>query len=127
MNALLGSFVVLATFVTLCNAQCYFIPNESSTSNGDLLDPETEPKSSSLAGCKDLNGVTHQLKSDWNTDNCESCHCDEAGIHCCNTAAIPTDYDRDKCQAVLNKKTCTYTVLEKKNPLKTCTVKAWVL
>uniref|UniRef100_A0A8C6DZ24 Beta-microseminoprotein n=1 Tax=Moschus moschiferus TaxID=68415 RepID=A0A8C6DZ24_MOSMO len=110
-NALLGSFVVLATFVTLCNAQCYFIPNESSTSNG----------------CKDLNGVTHQLKSDWETDNCESCHCDDGGIECCNTAAIPMDYDRDKCQAVLNKKTCTYTVLEKKNPLKTCTVKAWVL
>lgn len=33
-NALLFSFVVLATFVTLCNAQCYFIPNESSASNG---------------------------------------------------------------------------------------------
>ncbi|OWK07560.1 MSMB [Cervus elaphus hippelaphus] len=80
MNALLGSFVVLATFVTLCNAQCYFIPNESSTSN-DSADDAT----CIILGCKDLNGVTHQLKSDWNTDNCESCHCDEAGIHCCNT------------------------------------------
>lgn len=36
-------------------------------------------------------------------------------------------YDRDKCQAVFNKETCTYTVLEKKNPSKTCAVEAWVL
>uniref|UniRef100_A0A4W2EQK4 Beta-microseminoprotein n=1 Tax=Bos indicus x Bos taurus TaxID=30522 RepID=A0A4W2EQK4_BOBOX len=110
-NALLFSFVVLATFVTLCNAQCYFIPNESSASNG----------------CKDLSGVTHELKSDWKTENCESCHCSNDGIECCNTAAIPMGYDRDKCQAVFNKETCTYTVLEKKDPLKNCTVTAWVL
>lgn len=36
-------------------------------------------------------------------------------------------YDRDKCQAVFNKETCTYTVLEKENPSKTCAVEAWVL
>ncbi|XP_057154856.1 beta-microseminoprotein isoform X2 [Pan paniscus] len=28
MNVLLGSLVIFATFVTLCNASCYFIPNE---------------------------------------------------------------------------------------------------
>ncbi|XP_061261686.1 beta-microseminoprotein isoform X2 [Bos javanicus] len=127
MNALLFSFVVLATFVTLCNAQCYFIPNESSASNGDLPDPGIEARSPALAGCKDLSGVTHELKSDWKTENCESCHCSNDGIECCNTAAIPMGYDRDKCQAVFNKETCTYTVLEKKDPLKNCTVTAWVL
>ena len=50
---------------------------------------------------------------------------------CCSSlngsVAIPMGYDRDKCQAVFNKETCTYTVLEKKNPLKNCTVTAWVL
>ena len=44
-----------------------------------------------------------------------------------DSAAIPMGYDRDKCQAVFNKETCTYTVLEKKNPSKTCAVEAWVL
>uniref|UniRef100_A0A8I5T318 Microseminoprotein beta n=1 Tax=Pongo abelii TaxID=9601 RepID=A0A8I5T318_PONAB len=28
MNVLLGSLVIFAIFVTLCNASCYFIPNE---------------------------------------------------------------------------------------------------
>ncbi|XP_011927664.1 PREDICTED: beta-microseminoprotein isoform X2 [Cercocebus atys] len=28
MNVLLGGFVIFATFVTLCNASCFFIPNE---------------------------------------------------------------------------------------------------
>ena len=50
---------------------------------------------------------------------------------CCSSvnasAAIPMGYDKDKCQAVFNKETCTYTVLEKKDPLKNCTVTAWVL
>ncbi|XP_032122760.1 beta-microseminoprotein isoform X2 [Sapajus apella] len=28
MNVLLGRLVILATFVTLCNASCYLIPNK---------------------------------------------------------------------------------------------------
>uniref|UniRef100_A0A8C3YV61 Microseminoprotein beta n=1 Tax=Catagonus wagneri TaxID=51154 RepID=A0A8C3YV61_9CETA len=29
MKSLLGTLVVLATFVTLCNSQCYLIPNKN--------------------------------------------------------------------------------------------------
>ncbi|KAI4555375.1 hypothetical protein MJG53_019065 [Ovis ammon polii x Ovis aries] len=76
-NALLISFAALATFVSLCDAQCYVIPNESSASDG----------------CKDLSGVTHQLRSDWETDNCESCHCDDDGIQCCSTVNVTLECD----------------------------------
>lgn len=44
-----------------------------------------------------------------------------------DSAAIPTGYDTNKCQKILNKKTCTYTVVEKKDPGKTCDVTGWVL
>lgn len=111
MKFLLGTLVVLATFVTLCNSQCYFIPNQS-------LKPNE---------CQDLKGVSHPLNSVWKTKDCEECTCGQNAISCCNTAAIPTGYDTNKCQKILNKKTCTYTVVEKKDPGKTCDVTGWVL
>ncbi|XP_057591807.1 beta-microseminoprotein isoform X1 [Hippopotamus amphibius kiboko] len=111
MNALLGSLVVLATFVTLCDAQCYVILNQNPASNE----------------CKDLSGVTHPRNSKWNTENCEECTCDEGVTNCCNTAAIPMGYDTDKCQKIFNKETCTYKVVEKEDPEKTCDVSGWVV
>ncbi|XP_057591809.1 beta-microseminoprotein isoform X2 [Hippopotamus amphibius kiboko] len=110
-NALLGSLVVLATFVTLCDAQCYVILNQNPASNE----------------CKDLSGVTHPRNSKWNTENCEECTCDEGVTNCCNTAAIPMGYDTDKCQKIFNKETCTYKVVEKEDPEKTCDVSGWVV
>ncbi|XP_055444470.1 beta-microseminoprotein [Bubalus kerabau] len=114
-NALLFSFVVLATFVTLCNAQCYLIPNESSASNGSSTAgyflSSKDKKRQAGAGCL-ASGESRALGL-----------LELAAVH----VAIPMGYDRDKCQAVFNKETCTYTVLEKKNPLKNCTVTAWVL
>ncbi|XP_049711909.1 beta-microseminoprotein [Elephas maximus indicus] len=115
MNALVGSLVmVFATFVTLCNAQCYVIltekiPGESATE------------------CKDINGVTHQLNSEWKTENCEACSCGEDGIQCCNTARIPVGYNTIKCKRILNKETCSYTVVERENPEKSCFVNMWIM
>uniref|UniRef100_A0A8C0E9I4 Beta-microseminoprotein n=1 Tax=Balaenoptera musculus TaxID=9771 RepID=A0A8C0E9I4_BALMU len=75
----------------------------------------------------DLNGVIHPLNSKWKTENCEECTCDQGGIYCCNTAAVPVDYDTNKCQIIFNKETCTYTVVEQEDPGKTCAVSGWVL
>ncbi|XP_004388021.1 beta-microseminoprotein [Trichechus manatus latirostris] len=98
-NALLGSLVISATFVTLCNAQCYVIPLENITGE-------------STTECKDGSGVTHPLNSRWKTEKCEECSCSTNGIQCCNT---------------LNKETCSYTVVELENPEKSCVVSAWVM
>ncbi|KAI2555657.1 microseminoprotein beta [Homo sapiens] len=70
MNVLLGSVVIFATFVTLCNASCYFIPNEGVP--GD-----------STRKCMDLKGNKHPINSEWQTDNCETCTCYETEISCC--------------------------------------------
>ncbi|ELV11879.1 beta-microseminoprotein isoform X1 [Tupaia chinensis] len=114
LQNVLGSLLVFAAFVTFCNAQCYTIrkevtPNDLST------------------GCKDKEGVVHPLKSKWKTENCEQCSCGHYGIHCCNTVPIPVGYDEVKCQKIFNKETCSNTVVERKNPEKTCPVNGWVL
>ncbi|EPQ18236.1 Beta-microseminoprotein [Myotis brandtii] len=98
----------------LCNAQCYFIPIEGSPDN-------------LLKECKDLGGVTYAMNSKWKNDRCEECSCNPTGIHCCNIVAIPVGFSKMKCKKLFNEKTCTYTVVEKKNPKKTCPVQQWVM
>ncbi|TEA39127.1 hypothetical protein DBR06_SOUSAS13510036, partial [Sousa chinensis] len=44
-----------------------------------------------------------------------------------NSAAVPVDYDTNKCQIIFNKETCTYAVVEQEDPEKTCAVSGWVL
>ncbi|XP_004467440.4 beta-microseminoprotein [Dasypus novemcinctus] len=114
MNSLLGILVVFATFVTLCDAACFVIPNEYTPG-----DPSHE--------CKDPNGVRHQLNSEWNTEECQQCSCTEFGISCCSTAALPVGFDTDKCETIFHKETCSYTVVEKKNPEKTCPFEAEIM
>ncbi|XP_054428334.1 beta-microseminoprotein isoform X2 [Pteronotus mesoamericanus] len=114
MNALLGTFIILANFVTLCNAQCYVIPNTNNP--GDLFNE-----------CKDLSGVTHPLNSKWKTKDCVECSCGQDGINCCNIVAVPASYDTSKCRKIFNKDTCSFTVVERKNPGKTCFVGGWVM
>ncbi|XP_036317186.1 beta-microseminoprotein isoform X2 [Pipistrellus kuhlii] len=114
MNALLGSLVVLASIVTLCNAQCFFIPKRHHP--GD-----------NLKECRDLDGFTYPMNSKWKNNKCEECSCNPAGISCCNIAAVPVGYNELKCNKLFNPKTCTYTVVEKKNPKKFCDVQQWVM
>ncbi|XP_036758518.2 beta-microseminoprotein isoform X2 [Manis pentadactyla] len=109
MSALLRSLVVLTTFVTLCNAQCYVVPRENTLE------------------CQDPNGVTHPLNSRWKTENCQECECGQDGITCCSTLAVPKGYDTVKCQKIFIKETCTHKVVERKNPGKECFVSGWVL
>ncbi|XP_008568226.1 PREDICTED: beta-microseminoprotein [Galeopterus variegatus] len=112
-NALLGSLMVFATFLTLCNAQCYVIPAEKIPGN-------------TSSECKDLDGVKHPLNSKWKTKTCEMCSCKEDGIHCCSIITTPVGYDTTKCWKTFNKETCSYTVVEQKDPGKTCPVSQWI-
>uniref|UniRef100_A0A8C8Z9V4 Beta-microseminoprotein n=1 Tax=Prolemur simus TaxID=1328070 RepID=A0A8C8Z9V4_PROSS len=114
MNALLGSLLVFATFLTLCNAQCYVILPEGTVG-------------ASLSECKDSDGVTHPLKAEWSTGNCEKCSCKENGIYCCSLVAKPVNYDESKCEKIFHKETCSFTVVEKDNPAKTCDVNGWII
>ncbi|XP_036121617.1 beta-microseminoprotein [Molossus molossus] len=114
MNALLGSLVVLATFVTLCNAQCMFIPRTYVP--GDLSNE-----------CTDANGVKHALKSTWKTEDCKECSCGPDGVHCCSTVAVPKDYDISKCKKIFDKDNCKFIVVEQENPDRHCVVSKWVL
>ncbi|XP_064226128.1 beta-microseminoprotein A1 isoform X3 [Aotus nancymaae] len=71
MNILLGRLAIFATFVTLCNASCYFIPNK--------IVPGDSTKE-----CLDLEGNKHPLNSRWRTENCDACVCLEKDIACCS-------------------------------------------
>uniref|UniRef100_A0A286XYR5 Beta-microseminoprotein n=1 Tax=Cavia porcellus TaxID=10141 RepID=A0A286XYR5_CAVPO len=112
-KALLGSLLLLATFVIPCSAQCYFIPLERS------LDGSPDE-------CKDSDGTTHLMNSKWMTNNCVECTCGTDGISCCNIVSIPVEYDKDKCQSYFHKENCTYIVVERENPGKPCNVDVWI-
>ncbi|XP_010339137.3 beta-microseminoprotein A1-like [Saimiri boliviensis] len=114
VNVLLGRLVIFATFVTLCNASCYLIPNK--------IVPGESTKE-----CTDLKGNKHPINSRWRTDNCEKCGCGEKLTSCCSLVAIPVSYDTQKCQTVFKKEECKYTVVEKKDPNRPCDVSAWIL
>uniref|UniRef100_A0A287DEQ6 Beta-microseminoprotein n=2 Tax=Ictidomys tridecemlineatus TaxID=43179 RepID=A0A287DEQ6_ICTTR len=100
--------MVLATFMTACNAQCHVI----------ALGKDQE--------CKDVNGVTRLVNSKWRNSNCEECYCSEHEISCCNLVLEPTGFD-PKCEKIFHKSNCSYTVVEKNNPGKPCTVSSWVI
>ncbi|XP_035123548.1 beta-microseminoprotein J1 [Callithrix jacchus] len=114
MNVLLGGLVIFATFATLCNASCYLILN-------DVVPGESTKE------CTDLKGNKHPINSKWRTDSCDICTCQEKEISCCTLVATPVGYDIHKCQKIFNKEECKLTVVEKKNPHKTCDVSAWIL
>lgn len=40
---------------------------------------------------------------------------------------VPVGFDDNKCEKVFHKSDCSYTVVEKNNPGKSCPVKSWVL
>ncbi|XP_005411870.1 PREDICTED: beta-microseminoprotein-like isoform X2 [Chinchilla lanigera] len=111
---LLGALLVLATFVTTCSAHCYTIPLM-----GGLGEFPTE--------CKDLDGTSHSMNSNWITSNCESCSCNGDGALCCSIVDIPVDFDKIKCDSYFHKDNCSYTVMERENPGKPCEVHAWIL
>ncbi|XP_048192963.1 beta-microseminoprotein [Perognathus longimembris pacificus] len=113
-KVLLGSLVVLATFMTSCNTQCSFIPG-------------TEPGNNFLYECQDNDGVRHPIQTTWQTKNCFECSCSDKGIQCCNKVPVPSGYDKINCKKIFYKENCTYSVVERDDPEKTCNVHSWVL
>ncbi|XP_035308962.1 beta-microseminoprotein isoform X2 [Cricetulus griseus] len=112
-KALLGSLLFLATLVTTCNAVCSLELREGH--------PNQPP-----GDCVDSDGDKHPINSYWVKD-CKRCFCGEDTISCCTQTAIPSRYDKEKCQQNFHPENCTYTVVEKKNPGKPCLVEDWVL
>ncbi|XP_051829970.1 beta-microseminoprotein [Antechinus flavipes] len=108
MNTMLRVLLALAIFVTLCDAQCSFLP----------LDNKSH-------GCKDFNGKIHDFNSKWK-DGCHKCSCTSKGTNCCSMIKTPVGYNQIKCQKIFHKESCSYHVVEKANPSKACEVKAYM-
>ncbi|XP_032775173.1 beta-microseminoprotein [Rattus rattus] len=113
MKARLGSLLVLATLVTASNAACSIqrlkrLPNEKSDE------------------CTDIDGGKHVLNTYWQK-NCEWCFCDKTAITCCTKTLIPVSYDKKRCQRQFHSENCTYSVVERTNPGKTCPVNGWTI
>uniref|UniRef100_A0A8D2GXZ0 Beta-microseminoprotein n=1 Tax=Urocitellus parryii TaxID=9999 RepID=A0A8D2GXZ0_UROPR len=112
-KAFQASLMVLATFTTACNAQCYAIALDNNQGNVHTQ-------------CKDINGVIHPLNSKWRNSYCEECYCGEREISCCNLILEPAGFDAT-CEKIFHESNCSYTVVEKNNPGKPCSVGTWVV
>ncbi|XP_053892110.1 beta-microseminoprotein-like [Malaclemys terrapin pileata] len=109
MKCFLGILFAFGILVTLCDAFCFYQRNDPLKS--------TE-------GCSQDEKV-HKFGATW-TANCNRCHCSRNGIRCCSTYHSPAGYDREKCESIFNKDTCSYSVVEKADPSKACEVRGWV-
>ncbi|NXO97849.1 MSMB protein, partial [Certhia brachydactyla] len=90
--------------------------------------------------CLDEEGKVHEFDSSWRTEDCMDCSCSRTGIGCCTRRVqsssgvfplllcymTPIDYDKEKCESIFNKETCSYKVVEKADHSKECPVHSWV-
>ncbi|KAE8590996.1 hypothetical protein XENTR_v10018270 [Xenopus tropicalis] len=105
MQCILASVVALGILVATCNAACFNQP------------PELKEN---LEGCL-YKDELHELGSEFRTKDCYDCTCSMDGsMRCCQAYGTPVGYDKKKCKAIFNKKTCTYRVVEKKDRSKEC-------
>ncbi|OCT71848.1 hypothetical protein XELAEV_18034825mg [Xenopus laevis] len=109
-NLVLVSVIAFGLLVTSCNASCaIYIPEVGK-----------------IKGCK-YKGKLHRLGSTFRTKDCMDCSCGlDGSMECCQSYKTPVQYDKEKCTAVFNKKTCSYQVVEKKNRSRECDVFAMV-
>ncbi|XP_023563028.1 beta-microseminoprotein-like [Octodon degus] len=110
--SLLGCFLFLASCDTSSSARCYTLQMETQDSNFDV--------------CNYLLGITYK-NSNWTYNGCENCSCDQNGVKCCTTLAIPTQYDEENCHPIFHQENCTYTVVDNEDPEKPCAVGNWIL
>ncbi|XP_034408490.1 beta-microseminoprotein [Cyclopterus lumpus] len=106
--ASLHVFVCLLGLLVLCHSDCFF----QELVLKDLNNP--------LKGCVDKEGKQHDFGSEWDID-CMVCSCTSEGLSCCskipdgNAAGVP-----DECELVVNKETCSATLLLKSDKTKEC-------
>ncbi|XP_053889260.1 beta-microseminoprotein-like [Malaclemys terrapin pileata] len=103
MKCFLGFLLAIGILVTLCDAYCFFEPDS----------PQKSTQGCIQDGKQYLYGAT------WIKD-CHSCTCGEEGIGCCSTFSRPAGFDEKKCKLIFHKESCSYSVVEKDNPSKTC-------
>ncbi|XP_063089702.1 beta-microseminoprotein-like [Cavia porcellus] len=111
--SLLGSLLFLANCDTSSSIRCYTVQMEGQGENFDI--------------CRYLLGVTYKKNSNWINAQCENCSCDQNGMKCCTTVAIPTQYDEENCHSIFHQENCTYTVVYNEDPGKPCAVSDWIL
>ncbi|XP_036590316.1 beta-microseminoprotein E1-like [Trichosurus vulpecula] len=110
---MLGVLLALATSVTFCDAQCTFKPL--------VITP-----GSTLEGCMDSDGVMHDFDTQWES-NCVRCSCSSrVGLSCCSMVTRPNGYDKVNCKEIFNKRTCTFTVVQKVKPTVPCKVTRYI-
>ncbi|XP_027488365.1 beta-microseminoprotein-like [Corapipo altera] len=70
-------------------------------------------------GCM-LNGKLYPLGHIERTEDCYRCDCSRTEMRCCSIFLTPIQYDKENCKVTLNKKSCTYDVVQKNDPSKEC-------
>ncbi|XP_069468282.1 beta-microseminoprotein [Ambystoma mexicanum] len=101
--------LAVAVLASLCDAQCYL----------DMVEPGAK-------GCM-KDGTMHRFGETFLDDECYECTCSTSDMNCCNTAAIPVDYDEEACIRLLDKINCKYTVVKKDNHDEECEYRGMVL
>ncbi|EDL24829.1 beta-microseminoprotein, partial [Mus musculus] len=112
-EAWLGSLLFLATMVIASKAVC-------SIENREIFPNQMSDD------CMDADGNKHFLNTPWKK-NCTWCSCDKTSITCCTNATRPLSYDKDNCDVQFHPENCTYSVVDRKNPGKTCRVDSWTM
>ncbi|OCT71852.1 beta-microseminoprotein [Xenopus laevis] len=111
MKCILASVIALGILVTTCNAAC---------------ERSLPVLGAAHRGCLYENKV-YKLGSRFR-NNCKDCDCFKDGsMQCCDVSGTPVEYDKEKCEAIFNKQTCSYSVVEKKDRSKECEIYAMVL
>ncbi|XP_028917171.1 beta-microseminoprotein [Ornithorhynchus anatinus] len=113
MKCFLGILIAFGLTVTGCDAECifrrlYFNPLKVTT------------------GCVDQLGVEHGFNTVWKTKECYECSCSTIGISCCNLATKPFGFDVEKCSAIFHIESCSYSLVSKFDPSKTCAAAQWI-
>ncbi|XP_075466291.1 beta-microseminoprotein-like isoform X1 [Ascaphus truei] len=78
-----------------------------------------------VAGCME-DGEVHAFNTKWKTPYCEECICRQNGMQCCSTFGIPRGYDEETCEAIFDKKSCTYNVVKKNDHSETCPITSMI-
>ncbi|KAM4635959.1 beta-microseminoprotein-like [Discoglossus pictus] len=102
MNNFLLYLISAALLVTLCNGQCYDIPN-------NITD-----------GCLH-EGTKYKLNTTWHNSQCHSCSCSTTSHTCCAKYPTPTGFSND-CIAFFDEKNCVYRVVRKDDPCQICNI-----
>nr|XP_033799612.1 beta-microseminoprotein [Geotrypetes seraphini] len=104
--------------ISLCDAQCYQIqPQLEIDSNGKPIVP-TE--------CVETDRTRRDFDTKWKKD-CMDCSCSkDAYITCCFNIPNPVGYDKENCESIFNKDSCSFTVVKKDNPKEHCKVTSYI-